>query len=45
MQTLKRVCLCLTDVIAETAEDLTNNFAGSIVGAMDRSSKEKEEHL
>jgi len=29
------------DTIVETAEDLTNNFAGSIVGAMDKTPKEK----
>ena len=32
----------ITDAIVETAEDLTNNFAGSIVGAMDKTSKEKK---
>ena len=31
------------DTIVETAEDLTNNFAGSIIGAMDRPSKKKME--
>ena len=32
----------ITDVIAETAEDLTNNFAGSIIGAMDIPAKKKK---
>lgn len=31
------------DTLVETAEDLTNNFAGSIVGAMDRSKNKKRE--
>ena len=31
------------DTIVETAEDLTNNFAGSIIGAMDRPAKKKME--
>lgn len=31
------------DTIVETAEDLTNNFAGSIVGAMDRPANKKME--
>lgn len=31
------------DTFVETAEDLTNNFAGSIVGAMDRSKNKKRE--
>ena len=31
------------NTLVETAEDLTNNFAGSIVGAMDRSKNKKRE--
>ncbi len=31
------------DTLVETAEDLTNNFAGSIIGAMDRPKNKKRE--